>query len=86
MTEKIILAAIKTDDNQVSVALHPKSRHCWIIHHLANNGFPKPIKGEQGFLTSEGRFVDRVEGKEIAIKAGQITETKFNKLYSEDLW
>ena len=40
---------------------------------------------EQGFLTSKNRFVDRVEAREMFIKAGGIPE--FSKeLYSEDLY
>lgn len=84
--ETIILAAILTGEGQVSVTLHPHSRHCNIIHHLAQQGFPTPIKGKQGFLTSTGRFVDRTEGKKIAIDSGMVTETEFFQLYSEDLW
>lgn len=39
---------------------------------------------EQGFLTTKNRFVDRVEGKSIAIQAGQIAEDYPNNfLYSE---
>ena len=43
---------------------------------------------EQGFLTSDGRFVDRVEGLAIALAAGQVI-TKHgnpNQLFSEDMW
>jgi len=57
-----------------------------IIHHLAKSGFKTPIDGKQGFITSTGRFVGRVEAKEIAIASGQITESEYSQLYSEDLW
>lgn len=48
----------------------------------------------QGFLTNKNRFVDRFEGKRIALAADQIIERKngyFNtnpesRLFSEDLW
>ncbi len=40
---------------------------------------------EQGFVTTHNRFVDRVEAVEIALKSGQIKETK-KQLFSEDLW
>lgn len=43
----------------------------------------------QGFLTSEGRFVDRMEAMDIALRAGQtrITEEDSGRpLYSEDLY
>ena len=56
---------------------------------------------DQGFYTSKGRYVNRVEAMEIAYKAGQVTdddyqthifdngvvkELKTNKLYSEQLY
>jgi hypothetical protein len=44
----------------------------------------------QGFLTSAGRFVNRVQAKQIAHMAGQPQrrpESERTKdLYSEDLW
>lgn len=43
---------------------------------------------EQGFLTSDCRFVDRVEGLEIAKKFNQIKEKHGldTELYSEDIF
>lgn len=42
----------------------------------------------QGFLTSEGRFVNRVQARQIAHLAGQDPRTTGNHrdLFSEDLW
>ena len=40
---------------------------------------------KQGFLTSENRFIDRVEAVEVALQSGQIKERK-KELFSEDLW
>lgn len=42
----------------------------------------------QGFLTNRNRFVDRVEGRQIALAAGQITEDTYHAedLFSEDLY
>ena len=41
----------------------------------------------QGFLTSKNRFVDRIEGLEIARSAGQIIHNNYlTQLHSEDLW
>lgn len=46
-----------------------------------------PDDEKQGFLTSEGKFVDRVEAKEIAIASGQVKpEGLLRVVYSEDLW
>lgn len=44
------------------------------------------ISQTQGFLTSYNRFVDRIEGKEIALKAEQIFDTEIEKLTSEDIY
>lgn len=42
---------------------------------------------EQGFITSEGRFVDRKEAKQIAKQAGQlIRNSMFTHLISEDIY
>lgn len=44
---------------------------------------------EQGFLTSTGRFVGRVEAMRIAVAAGQPfmpRDGRQSELYSEDLW
>lgn len=40
---------------------------------------------DQGFVTSEGRFVGRREAAVIALLAGQISSSK-DRLFSEDLW
>jgi hypothetical protein len=85
MNEKILLAAIKIDDE--CIAIVPRAfRHNNIIHSLAKTGMKTPILGKQGFLTTTGRFVGRVEAKDIAQKAGQVKETEFSQLYTEDLW
>ena len=45
---------------------------------------------KQGFLTSTGRFVDRKEALQIAIKSGQIDKNlktiHHNELISENIW
>jgi hypothetical protein len=43
------------------------------------------FKHEQGFLTSDDKFVDRIEGAKIASKAGQTSEHVI-VLYSENLY
>lgn len=40
----------------------------------------------QGFMTNNDKFLDRCEAKQYAIECGQIKESKFDELYSEDLW
>ena len=43
---------------------------------------------KQGFLTNEGRFVNRIEAFNIAKAAGQIIhkDDLTNELYTEDMW
>lgn len=48
---------------------------------------------EGGFMTSKGRYVDRIEAMKIALECGQVTEEKalrvdgtYNWLFSEDIY
>lgn len=40
----------------------------------------------QGFLTSDDRFVDRIDGYWIAYEVNQIDRKDVEMLYSEDIW
>lgn len=40
---------------------------------------------QQGFVTNDGRFVDREEAARIAYNARQVT-VKLHQLFSEDVW
>lgn len=55
--------------------------------HFAIDGVGESI---QGFLTSAGNFVNRLEAMEIALNSGQVTENQLgNKLiglFSEDIY
>lgn len=85
---KIAAAAICGYDGQV-YSLPPPNRHHNIISFMHYTlGHPRPIKGPQGFVLEDGRFVDRIEGKEIAIRHNQILpgEGYRRQLFSEDMW
>jgi len=84
--ERIAAAAIKRGD--VVWQLPAPNRHHNVIHLMAESGLPTPISGVQGFVTDGGRFVDRVEGLQIAKDAGQIIREcgDTSQLYSENLW
>jgi hypothetical protein len=82
--ETIVMAAIKTSSVNVASVLKP-GRHKDVRAHLEKHGY-KTGPTAEGFVTSEGRFVDRVEGKEIALTAGQIKDMARQELHSEDLW
>lgn len=83
----IIEAAIKDHDGTIYTVPRP-GRHHHVIGIMVEAGRPTPISGEQGFLTNEGNFVDRIEAKKIAREAGQLLPTDRNLkiLFSEDLW
>jgi hypothetical protein len=82
----IIAAAIKVG-SLVHFMPQP-ARHNDILLEMAKNGVPKPINGEQGFITQSGRFVGRELAFEIANSFNQIKikHGRQIKLYSEDIW
>ena len=79
-------AAIRLDNGRV-LTYPPPFRHHDIVLEARLN--PLAFVGSvQGFVTTEGRFVDRIEAYGITKAAGQLfreTETP-GMLYSEDLW
>jgi hypothetical protein len=85
--EHILFAAIKIGAK--TYALPRPNRHHNVINSLIEAKlFKAPITGEQGFVTNKGRFVDRIEGLQIATDANQILEKHGNEgqLFSEDMW
>jgi hypothetical protein len=86
MSETMIVAAAMVWKGVVC-SLPAPARHSDIIEAIAQN-IPEnewPVSGEDGFLTSSGKFVGRNDGMEIARAAGQ-TDSSSDTLYSEDLW
>lgn len=82
---KIVLAAIVFEGET-----YVGKRHHEIIRYICERTGAKKVPGScpQGFLTSEGRFVEREETGQIAIKAGQIEKLKYHStdLFSEEMW
>ncbi len=62
-------------------------RHHLIIRQIVAELGPEvaPINGEQGFLTDDGRFVDREEAARIAFESGQM-DRQVRSLFSEDIF
>lgn len=88
MTERptIIAAAVQYG---CTISLPPPARHHTIIQAMElEMGIPgiAATPQAQGFLTSDGRFVNRVEAFYIAHRAGQIGAKDEPRLFSEDLW
>ncbi len=85
-TARIDAVAIKAP-NGIVLTLPKPARHHDILHSLADLGCV--VRGAtQGFLTSEGKFVDRTEAWSIALAADQIFRDHHikGKLFSEHVW
>ena len=70
--------AIKTKDGEI-VTSDTAKNHAEIIEEN-----PAAKKGVKGFVTDDGKFVNRIKGAKIAKAAGQVDEG-VNILHSEDL-
>lgn len=89
MTEPERILGVAIMCRGVPVSLPEPYRHHHVIRALAYLGEDTPINGEQGFVTSAARFVNRVDAKALAVAAGQYNPTVeggLRELYSEDLW
>lgn len=88
LTEKIVAVAIR--HKGMTISIPAPARHGDVLQAMheafGEPGFVEdPI--DQGFLTSAGRYVERIPAVEIAIKTGQIEKPNWPpSLYSEDLW
>lgn len=90
MTERIIAAAIQYQG--VTISLPKPARHGQVLA-CAERFLPGDSIHYvcQGFLTTKGRFVNRVQAKHIAHRAKQKqlrpeVSRDDRDLYSEDLW
>lgn len=88
--ETIAMAAIRCPYGRIFSLPRP-ARHGNIVWWMGDEyGYEDGEYGPeyQGFVTSAGRYVDRVEALKIAQAAGQIIEKhgNRNKLFSEDCW
>jgi len=89
----IIRAAVKVhmnDGRDIMISCH---RHCDAYEILHNFGYSYTDyrRDMEGFLTDDGRFLDRVEAAAYAYECGQITHEEYDALeisclFSEDLW
>lgn len=84
MQERIVAAAIR---KKGLIMFGPRPlRHDFPINTAYDLGVRHP-DNEQGFVTSEGRYVDRTEAEELARACGQVKGQLLGSvLTSEDLW
>ena len=91
MQEKIVAVALKHESGMVFMRARPH-RHNDIIHWFRERNLTVGEfagRCEEGFLTSDGRFVGRKDAAAIAIAAGQVTRalmSAYPSLFSEDVW
>jgi hypothetical protein len=89
----IVAAALRVGELILSV---PKpGRHHHVLYAAEKAGFP-PGYYHQGFVTSEGQFVERIEARKIAEVANQLIACEsadgvpfvrqHPELFSEDVW
>lgn len=88
-SEKLVCAAIKYKRKFHLFYQHVYGKnHSECIKKFAELNLPRNKRNlkveEQGFWTTKGRFVDRIEAKQIALEAEQISERyEREELYSE---
>jgi hypothetical protein len=87
MSESVVAAAIRMNENGLVLSLPRPARHHNVTMAAVSLGLEIVGEHEQGFLTSEGRFVRRAPARVLAKKAGQLTgEPISNTFTSEELW
>ena len=89
----IVSAAVQihlyTDGRDIIIPVH---RHIDAIQILSLMGYTESMyrRDMDGFLTEDGRFLDRCEAADYAYECGQLVETaeepRVEVLFSEDLW
>ena len=84
--ETIVAAAILVEG--VTLSLPKPARHPHVLYsaqHFMSN--ERVNTATQGFITSEGRFVNRVQAYQLAWLAKQIISDRTGPdLFSEDVW
>ena len=79
--KKIVAPALKEKETGVIIEAPSKA---WAHDQLEAKEHIKKKKVQEGFITSEDKFVKRKKAEKIAEKAGQVKK-KSKKLHSTDL-
>ena len=85
---KIVGVAIISHEGKV-ISLPKPNRHHNVIKHMVKElKHPIPITGQQGFITENGTYVDRVSAKYIARYHKQLLPlaSDLDELFSECAW
>ena len=84
--EKIKSAAIRYRGG--FFVLPAPARHGDIFRTMTNEQIKEVEIEDQGFMTTEDQYVNRVRARQIAEVAGQLLPTayKTDELFTEDIW
>jgi hypothetical protein len=87
----IVAAALRLANGRLVTQPPPARHHTLLMQLYAESDVKLPLyvppKHEQGFVTDDGRFLDRKAAGEHALAHGQILSLGHPpNLYSEDLW
>lgn len=85
---RITHVAIRIEGETLSLP-GPNRHHHIISEYHYRTGQTFPDHNEQGFLDSEGRFLNRKQALGVALVAGQVKDpsaVRMNMLFSEDVW
>lgn len=73
--------------NGITYSLPAPNRHHHVIRLIRDTGIKKQVRGNQGFLTEDGAFIERKPAAILALETGQVTQLDAPpSLFSEDLW
>lgn len=87
MIERILAPAIRYIETGEVISRPPPARHSDLLLDMQLEQEVHGWRYNSGFLTSRGRFVDRLEAYKVAVRAGQIAVGGSSEvLYTEDLW
>ena len=68
-------------------SLPTPARHGDVIKLIVKEAGVRRVYGEQGFVTDEGVFLDRMSATDYALKSGQVEgPIRSSGLCSENLW
>lgn len=86
---RVVAAAINRNDSGEFISLPAPARHHDIIRYINETYGDMPVRGTQGFMLDDGRFVMRKPALHIAERAGQLIKPPVapsHGLFSEDVW
>ena len=75
-------------DKRLSLTMPAPARHGDLMAEMHRCGLGEFVHNDQGFVTSNGAYVDRPLARMIALAAGQLKPDArdHEELFSEDVW